>query len=199
MKKIINKTSTPIYDFLALLSIIFSQILVIIAFYLYMLVFFYAVEPTLSDKIINYIMFLILIIFLYILNKRLVVALKYFFALEECFCENGIFYYKKILFKKLKIKELSIPVIEILDIYDLGKRIIEPEKSNYLNYFKPNERIGIKTISGTQYRIWNYVRRATLFHIDNRDDKDVDFFISLKKIKEMIELEKIEQLNSSKN
>lgn len=195
MLKIINKTSTPVYDYVTLLVLIFSQFFIILFFMFNLISFFYLVQPTLSDKIFLLGVLTIFIMLSYFIVKAIIIALKYFFALEECFCENGKFYYKKVLFNKIRLKAFSLNVYEIASVVDLGKRIIEPEKDTAINYFKPNERIGIKLVSGIEYKIWNYVRKRTLFSIDNSLDKDLDFLISLERISEMIRKEQFKLKN----
>lgn len=189
IKKVVNKTSTPIYDFVMLLTLIFSQIFIIILLFLCFIGFFYMMSDMLLDKFFLLIIVFILSTLSYILIKAMVIAMKYFFALEKCFCKNGRFYYEKTLFKKMRLKKFSISVYDIASILDLGKRIIEPEKNTLINYFKPNERIGISLISGIEYKIWNYVRKRRLFSMDNRYDKDEDFYIALEKIREIIKEE----------
>lgn len=193
MKRIVNKTLTPIYDFVGFLTLMFSQIFIIILLIFHFFIFFNLVNPTLSDKFFLLGTVVILNIFSYFIVKSIIIALKYFFSVEECFCEKGVFFYKKILFNKIKIKTFSLPVNEIVFIEDLGKRVIEAEKNTVLNYFKPNERIGIKLMSGDEYKIWNYVRKRKLFSIDNTYDKDEDFFLALEKIKNFVREEQLNQ------
>lgn len=199
MTKIVNKKLTPIYDFTALLTLIFSQVFVIILLFLFCISFFYIEKENILDKLFLLSTLFILVFITYFLMKTIIVALRYFFAHEECFCENGKFYYKKILFTKIKIKKFFIPVNEIISVFDLGKRVIEAEKNTPINYFKSNERIGIKLISGIEYKIWNYVRKRKLFSIDNRYDKDEDFFIYLEEIQKMIKEEQNKVRLNQKN
>lgn len=199
MTKIVNKKSTPIYDFTALLTLIFSQVFVIILLFLFCINFFYIEKENILDKLFLLSTLFILVFITYFLMKTIIVALRYFFAHEECFCENGKFYYKKILFTKIKIRKFCLSVDEIISVFDLGKRVIEPEKNTPINYFKSNERIGIKLISGVEYKIWNYVRKRKLFSIDNRYDKDEDFFISLEEIQKMIKGEQNKVRLNQKN
>ncbi|MDY4011338.1 MAG: hypothetical protein SOY60_06700 [Fusobacterium gastrosuis] len=193
MSKVINTTSTPIYDYIILLTLFISQIFLIILIFFYLISSFNLVQPTIIDRIFLFSVLLTLIAISYFVIKAILIALKYFFSHEECFCENGKFYYRKILFNWIKLRVFYLPVQDIISIEDLGKRIIEPGKNTAVNYFKQNERILIKLTSGVEYKIWNYVRRPKLFSIDNSFDKDSDFFLALNKIKEIITKEKLNQ------
>lgn len=49
----------------------------------------------------------------YFIIRVIVNCLKYYILKEECYCENGILIYKRILLKKFKLKEMEILLLNI--------------------------------------------------------------------------------------
>ena len=95
--------------------------------------------------------------------------------------------YKRILFNKLILKEIKVPLLDIQDIIDKGSKIPKAyaNSSNPLNYitifFKPYERILIKMKSGKEYKIFVDADPYTF-----RNDDDNKFIRTYNKLKEMV-------------
>ena len=87
---------------------------------------------------------------------------------EECFCNNRKFYYRKILWKFIKLKSFSLDVENILDIED-RKKIEKYGTDNIfvgiLYYFSHmKERIKVTTKDGRIYYIWIYNKQEDLLN-----------------------------------
>ena len=87
---------------------------------------------------------------------------------EECFCDNRKFYYRKILWKFIKLKSFSLDVENILAIED-RKKIEKYGTDNifvgilyYFSYMK--ERIKVTTKDGRIYYIWVYNKQEDLLN-----------------------------------
>jgi len=112
---------------------------------------------------------------------------------EECFCDNRKFYYKKILWKFIKLKSFSLDVGDILTIED-RKKIEKYGTDNifmgivfYFSYMK--ERIKITTKDRKIYYIWIYNKQEDLLSPFAPPMEEKNFNNDLKFIKSMIEKE----------
>ncbi|WP_339003021.1 hypothetical protein LDK17_10090 [Fusobacterium polymorphum] len=87
-------------------------------------------------------------------------GILYFIPREECYIEEKKLVYKRILFNKLILKEIRIPLLDIQDIIDKGYKIprVSSGYSNPLsyitNFFQPYERILVELKSGKNYKIF---------------------------------------------
>ena len=187
MRKIVNKNSTYFYSYTGLISLIFFEIILLIFLYL----FSREIIPAIAILVPNY--FFI---------RAIIIVLKYFISIEECYCIEDKFYYKKVLWNKWTLKKFEIPIYEIKKIEDNGKLILRTELQAgvgyLLYYFNPYERIRIETISGKRYNIWNYKKRPSYLSIDNLYDDDREFLDFLFSIRAMIENRKKEILFNQK-
>ena len=107
-----------------------------------------------------------LLILIYYMFKETKNALIKCLPKEECFCDNRKFYYKKILWKFIKLKSFSLDVGDILTIED-RKKIEKYGTDNifmgivfYFSYMK--ERIKITTKDRKIYYIWIYNKQEDL-------------------------------------
>ena len=108
---------------------------------------------------------LILIYYMFMETKN---ALIKCLPREECFCDNRKFYYRKILWKFIKLKSFSLDVENILAIED-RKKIEKYGTDNifvgilyYFSYMK--ERIKVTTKDGRIYYIWTYNKQEDLLN-----------------------------------
>ena len=172
MREIVNKNSTYFYSYAGLIPLIFFEIILLI----FLFIFSREIVPAIAILIPNY--FFIRIV------------LKYFISIEECYCIEDKFYYKKILWNRWILREFEIPIYEIKKIQDNGKLILKTELQAgvgyLLYYFNPYERICIETIFGRKYNIWNYKKRPSYWSIDNLYEDDREFLDSLFSIRAMV-------------
>ncbi|ERT43379.1 hypothetical protein [Fusobacterium nucleatum] len=176
MRKIVNKNSTYFYSYTGLISLIFFEIILLIFLY----IFSREIVPAIAMLVPNY--FFI---------RAIIIVLKYFISIEECYCIEDKFYYKKILWNRWILREFEIPVHEIKEIQDNGKLILRSELKEasvgyLLYYFNPYERICIETISGKSYNIWNYKKRPSYWSMDNLYEDDREFLDYLFSIRAMV-------------
>ena len=126
-------------------------------------------------------------IILYLIIRAIKNGILYFIPREECYVEEKKLIYKRILFNKLILKEIKVPLLDIQDIIDKGFKIPKAyaNTSNPLNYitifFKPYERILIKMKSGKEYKIFVDADPYTF-----RNDDDNKFIRTYNKLKEMV-------------
>ena len=75
-------------------------------------------------------------IFFYVIIRGIKNAILYFIPREECYVEEKKLIYKRILFNKLILKEIKVPLLDIQDIIDKGSKIPKAyaNSSNPLNY-----------------------------------------------------------------
>jgi len=188
MRKILNKNSTYFYNYTGLISLIFFEIMLLIFLFI------------LSRQ--NILVIIALLVPNYFFIRGIIIVLKYFISIEECYCIEDKFYYKKVLWNKWTLKKFEIPIYEIKKIEDNGKLILRTELQAgvgyLLYYFNPYERICIETISGKRYDIWNYKKRPSYLSIDNLYDDDREFLDFLFSIRAMIENRKKEILFNQK-
>ena len=175
MRKIVNKNSTYFYSYAGLIPLIFFEIILLI----FLFIFSREIVPAIAILIPNY--FFI---------RAIIIVLKYFISIEECYCIEDKFYYKKILWNRWILREFEIPIYEIKKIQDNGKLILKTELQAgvgyLLYYFNPYERICIETIFGRKYNIWNYKKRPSYWSIDNLYEDDREFLDSLFSIRAMV-------------
>ena len=173
-----------------------------LCFYISLLVFdginFWSIYGTLLPAII-----------LYLIMRAIKNGILYFIPREECYVEEKKLIYKRILFNKLILKEIKVPLLDIQDIIDKGSKIPKAyaNSSNPLNYitifFKPYERILIKMKSGKEYKI--FVDADPYSFSQNYDNNK--FIKNYNQLKEMVIEEqnklffnqKIENLNEKYN
>ena len=99
-------------------------------------------------------------IILYLIMRAIKNGILYFIPREECYIEEKKLVYKRILFNKLILKEIRIPLLDIQDIIDKGYKIprVSSGYSNPLsyitNFFQPYERILVELKSGKNYKIF---------------------------------------------
>ena len=134
-----------------------------------------------------------LLILIYYMFKETKNALIKCLPKEECFCDNRKFYYKKILWKFIKLKSFSLDVGDILTIED-RKKIEKYGTDNifmgivfYFSYMK--ERIKITTKDRKIYYIWIYNKQEDLLSPFAPPMEEKNFNNDLKFIKSMIEKE----------
>ena len=79
---------------------------------------------------------LVSVIFLYLIIRAIKNGILYFIPREECYIEEKKLIYKRILFNKLILKEIRVPLLDIQDIIDKGSKIPKAyaNSSNPLNY-----------------------------------------------------------------
>ena len=187
MRKIVNKNSTYFYSYTGLISLIFFEIILLIFLYL----FSREIVPAIALLIPNY--FFI---------RAIIIVLKYFISIEECYCLEDKFYYKKVLWNKWTLRKFEIPIHEIKKIQDNGKLILRTELQAgvgyLLYYFNPYERICLETVYGKKYNIWNYKKRPSYWNMDNLYEDDREFLDFLFSIRAMVEDRKKEILFNQK-
>ena len=160
-------------------SFIFASI-ILISFIVHFFNKIYVVVP---------ILFMLYIIFKEIKNA-IILALPY----EFCYCQEGIFYYKRILWKYIKICDFSLDIFNITEIKD-RKKIEKYENENVLMYgiyyFScMKERIKITTKDGKFFYLWVYNRQEDLVNFFEKSNEENRFNNKFILIKSMIEDEK---------
>ena len=168
-------------------SFIFASI-ILISFIVHFFNKIYVVVP---------ILFMLYIIFKEIKNA-IILALPY----EFCYCQEGIFYYKRILWKYIKICDFSIDIFNITEIKD-RKKIEKYENENVLMYgiyyFScMKERIKITTKDGKFFYLWVYNRQEDLVNFFEKSNEENRFNNKFILIKSMIEDEKRNENDSKK-
>ena len=163
---------------------------------------------TLFSEPILYIPLIILLILIYFITRAIANCLKYYLSQEECYCENSIFIYKRILFKKFLLKKIEIPLMNIKKIEDKGFAPSYNMSSSYLNplhyiviFFNHYERILLELKTGIKYNIYVYTfPYGRSGQVDAYKDiyNDNDFLRSFTELKEMIEEEQKKILFSQK-
>ena len=153
MKKIKNDSQPYRIYIFAIICLPFAAFFIGLCFYLSLLVFdginFGSIYGTLLPAII-----------LYLIMRAIKNGILYFIPREECYIEEKKLVYKRILFNKLILKEIRIPLLDIQDIIDKGYKI-PTTNGDYLNplnyittFFKPYERILIKMKLGEKFNIF---------------------------------------------
>ena len=153
MKKIKNDSQPYRIYIFAIICLPFAAFFIGLCFYLSLLVFdginFGSIYGTLLPAII-----------LYLIMRAIKNGILYFIPREECYIEEKKLVYKRILFNKLILKEIRIPLLDIQDIIDKGYKIprVSSGYSNPLsyitNFFQPYERILVELKSGKNYKIF---------------------------------------------
>ena len=187
MRKVKNNQPFDLYLY-ALITLIASDIFVLI----------FLIDTLFSEPIL-YIPLIILLILIYFITRAIANCLKYYLSQEECYCENSIFIYKRILFKKFLLKKIEIPLMNIKKIEDKGFAPSYNMSSSYLNplhyiviFFSHYERILLELKTGAKYDIYVYTfPYGGSGEIDAYKDiyNDNDFLKSFTELKEMIEEE----------
>ena len=153
MKKVENDSQPFIIYIIPIFVLHFAAFFMGLCFYISLLVFdginFGSIYGTLVPAII-----------FYLIMRAIKNGILYFIPREECYVEEKKLTYKRILFNKLILKTIRLPLLDIQDIIDKGSKIpkVYANSSNPLNYitifFKPYERILIKMKSGKEYKIF---------------------------------------------
>ena len=187
MRKVKNNQPFDLYLY-ALITLIASDIFVLI----------FLIDTLFSEPIL-YIPLIILLILIYFITRAIANCLKYYLSQEECYCENSIFIYKRILFKKFLLKKIEIPLMNIKKIEDKGFAPSYHMSSSYLNplhyiviFFNHYERILLELKTGIKYNIYVYTfPYGRSGQVDAYKDiyNDNDFLRSFAELKEMIEEE----------
>ena len=187
MRKVKNNQPFDLYLY-ALITLIASDIFVLI----------FLIDILFSEPIL-YIPLIILLILIYFITRAIANCLKYYLSQEECYCENSIFIYKRILFKKFLLKKIEIPLMNIKKIEDKGFAPSYNMSSSYLNplhyiviFFNHYERILLELKTGIKYNIYVYTfPYGRSGQVDAYKDiyNDNDFLRSFAELKEMIEEE----------
>ena len=196
MRKVKNNQPFDLYLY-ALITLIASDIFVLI----------FLIDTLFSEPIL-YIPLIILLILIYFITRAIANCLKYYLSQEECYCENSIFIYKRILFKKFLLKKIEIPLMNIKKIEDKGFAPSYNMSSSYLNplhyiviFFNHYERILLELKTGIKYNIYVYTfPYGRSGQVDAYKDiyNDNDFLKSFDELKEMIEEEQKKILFSQK-
>ena len=196
MRKVKNNQPFDLYLY-ALITLIASDIFVLI----------FLIDTLFSEPIL-YIPLIILLILIYFITRAIANCLKYYLSQEECYCENSIFIYKRILFKKFLLKKIEIPLMNIKKIEDKGFAPSYNMSSSYLNplhyiviFFNHYERILLELKTGIKYNIYVYTfPYGRSGQVDAYKDiyNDNDFLRSFAELKEMIEEEQKKILFSQK-
>ena len=147
---------------------------------------------------------LLSVIFFYVIVRGLKNGILYFIPREECYIEDDNLIYRRIFLCKFIFKELRIRILDIENIIDKGCKIPKVSTRSLVlaTFFKPYERILIKTKSGKEYKIFVDADPYTF-----RNDDDNKFIRTYNKLKEMVIEEqnklffnqKIENLNEKYN
>ena len=139
----------------------------------------------------------------YFFTRAIVNCLKFFISKEECYCKNENLIYKRILFKKFLLKELTIPLLDIEEVIDKGHVYSENGGGNYASptdfvflFFKPYKRVLLNLKRGIKYDIFTYTYPYP--YIEKEIYDDTDFLKSFTELKEMIEEEQNKILFSQK-
>ena len=153
MKKVKNDSQPYRIYIFAIICLPFAAFFIGLCFYISLLVFdginFGSIYGTLLPAII-----------LYLIMRAIKNGILYFIPREECYIEEKKLVYKRILFNKLILKEIRIPLLDIQDIIDKGYKIprVSSGYSNPLsyitNFFQPYERILVELKSGKNYKIF---------------------------------------------
>ena len=126
---------------------------------------------------------LVSVIFFYVIVRGLKNGILYFIPREECYIEDDNLIYRRIFLCKFIFKELRIRILDIENIIDKGCKI--PKVSTHslvlATFFKPYERILIKTKSGKEYKIFVDADPYTF-----RNDDDNKFIQTYNELKEMV-------------
>ena len=126
---------------------------------------------------------LLSVIFFYVIIRGMKNVILYFIPREECYIEDDNLIYRRIFLCKFIFKELRIRILDIENIIDKGCKI--PKVSTHslvlATFFKPYERILIKTKSGKEYKIFVDADPYTF-----RNDDDNKFIRTYNKLKEMV-------------
>ena len=126
---------------------------------------------------------LLSVIFFYVIVRGLKNGILYFIPREECYIEDDNLIYRRIFLCKFIFKELRIRILDIENIIDKGCKI--PKVSTHslvlATFFKPYERILIKTKSEKEYKIFVDADPYTF-----RNDDDNKFIQTYNKLKEMV-------------
>ena len=147
---------------------------------------------------------LLSVIFFYVIVRGLKNGMLYFIPREECYIEDDNLIYRRIFLCKFIFKELRIRILDIENIIDKGCKIPKVSTRSLVlaTFFKPYERILIKTKSGKEYKIFVDADPYTF-----RNDDDNKFIRTYNELKEMVIEEqsklsfnqKIENLNEKYN
>ena len=153
MKKVKNDSQPFILYIIPMFVLPFAAFFMGLCFYISLLVFdginFWSIYGTLLPTII-----------LYLIMRAIKNGILYFIPREECYVEEKKLIYKRILFNKLILKEIKVPLLDIQDIIDKGYKIprVSSGYSNPLsyitNFFQPYERILVELKSGKNYKIF---------------------------------------------
>ena len=147
---------------------------------------------------------LLSVIFFYVIIRGMKNVILYFIPREECYIEDDNLIYRRIFLCKFIFKELRIRILDIENIIDKGCKIPKVSTRSLVlaTFFKPYERILIKTKSGKEYKIFVDADPYTF-----RNDDDNKFIKNYNELKEMVIEEqnklffnqKIENLNEKYN
>ena len=126
---------------------------------------------------------LLSVIFFYVIIRGMKNAILYFIPREECYIENDNLIYRRIFLSKFIFKELRIRILDIENIIDKGCKIPKVSTRSLVlaTFFKPYERILIKTKSGKEYKIFVDADPYTF-----RNDDDDKFIRTYNELKEMV-------------
>ena len=195
MKKIVYKSPYISDNFYYFLLLLFMQFLVLMIF---------IIIVTTSIFQIDFLLDILLLLLSYFQLRAIKNAIVYFFPYEEYTIVNDRLYYEKklkILKKFFILKKFNIKLDSIISILDLppkkffytSGRGFQPLK--YIYYFKPCERICIKTEDQKKYVVCNYARKPNSFDIyANNKETEKEFKIIFQNIKNFIENEKNKHL-----
>ena len=176
MKKVKNDSQPFISYIVPIFILPFAGFFVGLCFYISLLVFdginFGSIYGTLLPAII-----------LYLIIRAIKNGILYFIPREECYIEEKKLIYKRILFNKLILKEIKVPLLDIQDIIDKGSKIPKVSTRSLVlaTFFTPYERIVIETKSGKEYKIFVDADPYTF-----RNDDDNKFIRTYNKLKEMV-------------
>ena len=126
---------------------------------------------------------LLSVIFFYVIVRGLKNGILYFIPREECYIEDDNLIYRRIFLCKFIFKELRIRILDIESIIDKGCKIPKVSTRSLVlaTFFKPYERILIKTKSGKEYKIFVEADPYTF-----RNDDDNKFIRTYNKLKEIV-------------
>ena len=125
---------------------------------------------------------LLSVIFFYVIVRGLKNGILYFIPREECYIEDDNLIYRRIFLCKFIFKELRIRILDIESIIDKGCKIPKVSTRSLVlaTFFKPYERILIKTKSGKEYKIFVDADPYTFRNDDNK------FIRTYNKLKEIV-------------